>query len=197
MEPDPYVRVRKRELYRNPWLAVEAHEIVHPTGTPGEHVLVVTPKVCAVVVEDGPDLLFARQPRFGARRSMVEIVKGGSEGAESALECAARELREELGVEAREWTPLGRLFEIPSIMSGPVELFLASGVTQSQADPEAVESIEPVRLSFERAVAAIASGELDDAVTIAALFRYALARGLMTVAGSPHSIDIPVPRARD
>ena len=68
METDPYVRLSKRELYRNPWLAVEAHEIVHPNGVPGEHVLVVAPHPCAVVVEDGGTLLFARQPRFGAQR---------------------------------------------------------------------------------------------------------------------------------
>ncbi len=80
METDPYERVSKRELYRNPWLAVEAHEIVHPNGMPGEHVLVVAPNPCAVVVEDGDALLFARQPRFGAQCVVLEIVKGGREG---------------------------------------------------------------------------------------------------------------------
>src|SRR5580704_13928471 len=136
METDPYVRLSKRELYRNPWLAVEAHEIVHPNGTPGEHVLVVAPFPCAVVVEDGGALLFARQPRFGARRVVVEIVKGGREGSESALECAARELREELGVRARHWSPLGRLYEIPSIVNEPVDVFLASDTSPADGEQE-------------------------------------------------------------
>jgi 8-oxo-dGTP pyrophosphatase MutT (NUDIX family) len=197
METDPYERVSKRELYRNPWLAVEAHEIVHPNGIRGEHALIVTPQACAVVVEDGQELLFARQPRFGARRMVVEIVKGGREGAESALECAARELREELGVEARNWETLGKLYEIPSIVSAPVEIFLASGIVASAPDQEDVESIEPVRLSFDAAVSAIVAGELDDAVTVAALFRYVLARGLMGAANSARSRETPAPRARD
>jgi 8-oxo-dGTP pyrophosphatase MutT (NUDIX family) len=197
MESDPYTRVGKRELYRNPWLAVEAHEIVHPNGMPGEHLLVVSPRPCAVIVEDGGELLFARQPRFGAQRVVVEIVKGGRDADESSLECASRELREELGVEAREWTPLGRLYEIPSILSDPVELFLASDTRPSRTEQEAVESIEPVRLSFEAAVDAVVAGEIDDAVTVAALFRYALARGLMTVGSSSRSTDTPAPRVRD
>jgi 8-oxo-dGTP pyrophosphatase MutT (NUDIX family) len=197
MESDPYTRVGKRELYRNPWLAVEAHEIVHPNGMAGEHVLVVAPRPCAVLVEDGGELLFAKQPRFGARRVVVEIVKGGRDGEESSLECAARELREELGVEARQWVPLGRLYEIPSILSDPVELFLASETFASQAEPEDVESIETVRLSFAAAVDAILDGEIDDAVTVAALFRYALFRGFIAVERSARSTETPAPRVRD
>ncbi len=197
METDPYERVSKRELYRNPWLAVEAHEIVHPNGMPGEHVLVVAPNPCAVVVEDGDALLFARQPRFGAQCVVLEIVKGGREGSESSLECAARELREELGVEARHWTPLGFLYEIPSIINRPVEVFLASDTTPAHGEQEAVESIEPVRLSFEEAIACVRDGGIDDAVTVAALFRYALGRGLIAVVNSSRSSAIPAPGVPD
>jgi 8-oxo-dGTP pyrophosphatase MutT (NUDIX family) len=197
METDPYVRLSKRELYRNPWLAVETHEIVHPNGTPGEHVLVVAPAPCAVVVEDGEMLLFTRQPRFGAQRMVVEIVKGGREGDESAMDCAARELLEELGVQARDWSSLGRLYEIPSIVSDPIEVFLASDTTPAQGEQEAVESIEPLRLSFEEAIARVRDGEIDDAITVAALFRYALARGLIAAANSPRSKGTPAPPTRD
>lgn len=174
---DSYVRVSSRELYRNPWLAVEAHEIVHPNGHPGEHVLVVTPKASAVVVEDGADLLFTRQPRFGARRSVVEVVKGGREGDESGLACAQRELREELGITAGSWLPLGSLYEIPSIVSEAVEIFLAREIALAVAEPEHVESIELVRIPIEAAIEAVQGGEIDDAVTVAALFRYALISG--------------------
>ncbi len=177
---DPYVRIRMRELYRNPHLAVEAHEIVHPSGEPGEHVLVVIPQASAVVVEDKRDLLFARQARFGARRSVIEIVKGGRDSGESALECAKRELREELGIFAGSWSDLGTLYEIPSIVSEPLVLFLASDVRIEQAAPEANESIELVRMNVADAIDAAAGGEIDDAITVAALFRYGLHRGLIS-----------------
>jgi ADP-ribose pyrophosphatase len=174
---DSYVRRGHRELYRNPWLAVEAHDIIHPNGLPGEHVLVVSPQASAVVVEDRGDLLFTRQPRFGARRSVLEIVKGGREGDETALACAQRELREELGVMARSWTELGNLYEIPSIVSEPVTVFLAREIVVAEAEPESVESIEPVRMPVEAAIRGVEGGTIDDAVTVAALFRYALISG--------------------
>jgi len=179
---DPYVRLRGRELYRNPWLAVEAHEIVHPNGAPGEHLLVVIPQACAVVVEDGDDLLFTRQPRFAARRWVVEVVKGGADAGETPLECARRELREELGASARRWTALGHLYEIPSIVNEPLNVFLASEITLETPDPEVQESIDLVRIAARDAIAAAAAGEIDDAVTVAALFRYATATGRLRTA---------------
>jgi len=174
---DPYQRLRKREVYRNPWLGVEVHDIVHPTGTPGEHVLIDSPEATGVLVEEEGDFIFASQPRFGARADVVEVVKGGAEPDESPLECAQRELREELGLVARRWEPLGIAFEIPSIMSGPVTLFLATGLERVDAEPEEIERIVPVKISVNDAFEAAKSGEISDAVTMAALLRYLLRRG--------------------
>lgn len=183
-----YQRLRSREVYRNPFLAVEAHEIVHPSGAPGEHALIVTPPCSAVIVADGGDLLFTRQPRFGAQAEVLEIVKGGAEPGETGLECAQREAREELGVVAAHWSELGRLYEIPSLMNTPIELFLARGIEHVEAQAEAVETIELVRIPQEIAIGAAASGKINDAVTVAALLRYGMAAGIVvTAAAEPAS----------
>ena len=179
MEGDPYERLGCRELYRNPWVRVEAHEVVHPTGAPGEHVLILTPQSCGIVVADGDDLLFTRQPRFAARSYVLEIVKGGQASGETPLESARRELREELGVTAERWSELGRLYEIPSIVAPPVIIFLASDVAIGTPEPENEESIGLVRISRLAAIDAALRGEIDDAVTVAALFRYAANAGLL------------------
>lgn len=174
-----YQRLRLREVYRNPFLAVQAHDVVHPSGVTGEHVLIVTPPSSAVIVADGGDLLFTRQPRFGAQAEILEIVKGGANPGETPLECAQRETREELGVVAAHWNELGRLFEIPSLMNTPIELFLAHGIEHVETDPEAVETIELVRLPQHVAIAAAASGKINDAVTVAALLRYGMSAGIL------------------
>jgi 8-oxo-dGTP pyrophosphatase MutT (NUDIX family) len=173
---DPYRRLRKREIYRNPWLGVEVHDIVHPTGTPGEHVLIVSPEASAVLVEEEGSFIFAAQPRFGARRSVVEVVKGGAEPGETPLECAQRELREELGLTAERWESLGIVYEIPSIVSDPVTVFVASDLQRVDAEPEEIERITLVRMGVGDAFAAVNDGAIDDAVTLAALLRYALRR---------------------
>jgi 8-oxo-dGTP pyrophosphatase MutT (NUDIX family) len=173
-EADPYQRLARREIYRNPWLSVEVHDIVHPTGMPSEHLLVVTPSASAVLVVEADAFVLALQARFGARRSVIEVVKGGAEPGESVLACAQRELREELGLEASSWRSLGIVHEIPSIVVPPVSLFLATDLQYAQANPEAVEAIQPVRMSIDDAYAAALDGRIDDAVTLAALLRYRL-----------------------
>jgi ADP-ribose pyrophosphatase len=174
-----YQRLSSREVYRNPFLAVEVHEIVHPSGVEGEHALILSPPCSAVVVADGGDLLFTRQPRFGAQAEVLEIVKGGAEPGETSLECAQRETREELGVVAAHWSELGRLYEIPSLMNYAVELFLAHGIEHVESQAEDVESIELVRIPQEVAIAAAASGKINDAITVAALLRYGIRAGII------------------
>src|SRR5579872_4768524 len=176
-----YQRLRSREVYRNPFLAIEAHEIVHPSGVTGEHALIVTPPCSAVIVADGGDLLFTRQPRFGAQAEVLEIVKGGAEPGETSLECAQREAREELGVVAAHWRELGRLYEIPSLMNTAIELFLAHGIEHVDSESEEIETIELVRLPQEIAIQAAASGKINDAVTVAALLRYGMQSGLLAL----------------
>lgn len=190
---DPYTRVSRRELYRNPWLTVEVHEIVHPSGVPGEHVLVGGGAASGVLVVEDGGFIFARQPRFGAREWVVEIVKGGADAGETALDCAKRELREELGLTASSWTPIGATFELPSIMDAPVQLFVAAGLQRVATELEHVETIDPLRMSIEDAYAAALDGRIDDAVTLAAMLRYRLITG---AASSSDSTDTRAHQAR-
>ena len=170
---DPYRRIARREIYRNPWLGVEVHDIVHPTGVSGEHVLIVAPDPVGVLVVDGETFVLERQPRFGAREITLEIVKGGADPGEASLDAARRELQEELGLEAGSWEPMGFAYEIPSIVSAPVALYLARNVRVVERALEDVEQIDAVRMPIEEAMNAAADGRIDDAVTVTALFRYA------------------------
>ncbi|MHB8177343.1 MAG: NUDIX domain-containing protein [Vulcanimicrobiaceae bacterium] len=182
-----YERRQRRELYRNPYIALEVHEVLSPAGVTGEHVLIVTPASCAVIVDDEGDLLFARQARFAAESEVLEVVKGGAVAGEAPLECAKRELREELDVTAASWQALGILHEIPSIVAPPVSLFLARKIEHLLDEAprvEQIERIELVRIPADRAIAAAVVGGIDDAVTMAALLRYAAATGRLRSLGA-------------
>jgi ADP-ribose pyrophosphatase len=193
-----FIRKVRHELYQNPWCVIERHEITHPNGTPGEHVLVRVPRASAAVVLDGLDVLLTRQDRFGIERSVLEISKGGTHGTETVLACAQRETREELGIVANTWEPMGILYEIPSIVSNPVHLFLARDVEFVSQETEAVETIEVERVPFVAALSAALEGRINDAVTTAALSRAALRLGVLSLAASSgRSKGARADRARD
>ena len=158
-------------MYENAWLRFEAHDIVHPNGTPGVHGVVVTPPASAVVLVDGDVVLLARQPRFAIDRAVLEAIKGGRHPGEDGLACAQRESREEAGVVAARWFPLGVAYEIPSIVQEPVAHYLGVGLTPAPLLPEAVERIDVVRMPVDDALEACADGRIDDAVTALALLR--------------------------
>jgi 8-oxo-dGTP pyrophosphatase MutT (NUDIX family) len=133
----------------------------------------VTPSASAVVVIDGDDVLLTRQARYAVDRVVLEVVKGGADDGEDALAAAKRETREEIGVVATRWDSLGFVYEIPSIVERPVSLFLARDLAHVATEHEGVESIEAVRVPLRAALDAIASGEINDAVTAVALARAA------------------------
>ncbi|HEY5349348.1 MAG TPA: NUDIX hydrolase [Candidatus Lustribacter sp.] len=165
------MRRGRRTAYENRWLRFEAHDMVHPNGQPGEHGVVVTPRASAALVLDGDDVILTRQARYAIDRHVLEIVKGGADPGEAPRATAARELREELGLEAERWDDLGIVYEIPSIMQEPISLFLARDIRAVTSAPEDVETIVAVRMSFGAAYRAAAQGELNDAVTGLALMR--------------------------
>jgi len=175
--PMEFVRRAKRTVYANPWISFEAHEIVHPNGTAGEHGLVVVPRASAVVVYDDGMVWFTRQARFAIDRVVLEVVKGGAEAGETLLGAAQRETREEIGMTAARWDELGNAYELPSLVNHAVALWLARDLTEVAAANEQVESIETVRMPFDEALDAVLSGRLDDAISGLALVRAARVLG--------------------
>jgi ADP-ribose pyrophosphatase len=85
------------------------------------------------------------------------------------LECAQRELSEEAGLSAAQWDHLGAIVTIPSFCDEKIELFLARQLAPSPSQLDFDEVIKTELVNFEQAVAMIASGEIIDAKTIAAL----------------------------
>src|SRR6202035_4270620 len=113
--------------------------MIHPTGTPGVHGVVVTPRASAVVLIDGSEVLLARQARFAVDKVVLEVIKGGRHEGEDGLACAQRESREEAGVDAARWFALGETYEIASIVQEPVALYLGTDLTSAPLAPEDVE----------------------------------------------------------
>jgi ADP-ribose diphosphatase len=117
------------------------------------------------------DLVMVRQYRHGSREASLEIPGGLHDGArESPQDGAARELAEETGYGGGVLSLLGELRPQPALLSNRVRIYLAQGVRRSAApQPDAGEDIEVVLLDPREIPARIASGEMHNAMTVAAL----------------------------
>ncbi|MFB7248378.1 NUDIX domain-containing protein [Streptomyces populi] len=92
-----------------------------------------------VVVRDEHDLVTLLSAGFPAHGgAYLFLPRGRREESGSPLECACRGLREEAGVSAGHWTPLGsRAITLKS--PAPVHLFEARGLTLAARELTATE----------------------------------------------------------
>lgn len=180
-EPKPPFEVTgSQEIGRDGNMALRRDLVRWPDGTEAAHRVVETPNAVWIVPvhEDGTTVL-VRQWRHSWGASAWEVPAGTMEPGEDALACAQRELVEEAGLMAEEWTPLG-VTHGTALGTGRQYLFLARRLSRVQRMPESYERDMIVReLPIREALDAALRGEIDHATSVAALCRGAHVLGLL------------------
>ena len=130
------------------------------------------PGAAAVVAIDGANrVCLVRQYRHGIEDFLWEIPAGKLDAGEPPEVCAVRELREETGVSAKRWTPLGLYIPAPSIFTELIHLYLARDLKVGAASPDADEELELKWLPLDQAIGHVLRGEWNDGKTAMALLR--------------------------
>ncbi len=122
-------------------------------------------------LHDDGTVTLIRQLRPAVGGTLLEIPAGRLQPGEDPAVCGARELVEETGLSARELVPLGHFYPSPGVFDEVIHLFLGTGLSQGNAEPEKYEEIETVRTPIGEALRLAASGEIRDGKTMAALLR--------------------------
>lgn len=166
----PWKILETREVYADRYVQVELDKVIRPDEQPGQHVVVqMKAGVCVVPLDDRGWVQLTSEFHYAIGRISLEGVSGGIEPGEDPLETAKRELREELGLVAQTWQPLVKLDPYTTIIRSPVQLYLATGLSQAEAEPEGTELIEIVSLPLQQAIQMIHQGEITHAPTCVAL----------------------------
>jgi ADP-ribose pyrophosphatase len=120
------------------------------------------------VFADG-SVAFVSQYRHPTRRYVIELPAGKLDPGERPAETAARELEEELGLVPGRLEQLSEFYTTPGFCAERLWVFLATDLRETALRREEDEIIEVVRVPIARALAMVASGEIDDAKTIIGL----------------------------
>lgn len=145
-------RVRSETVHEGPRVVVRQERWRHADGTESDREVAAVDDAVVVVAHDGEAVYLVRQPRepVGEPR-LLELPAGKLDVAgESPLECAQRELAEEVGQTAREWEELKRFYPAPGFATERMYLFLATGLEPVEHDPDPDERIEIVKWPLAR-----------------------------------------------
>jgi ADP-ribose pyrophosphatase len=82
-----------------------------------------------------------------------------------------RELKEELGIEAKEFIELGTVHHTTSVVNSATTLYLARNLSFGEEHPDGSENIKTVKLPLAEAVEMALNGELTHASTCTLVLR--------------------------
>jgi ADP-ribose pyrophosphatase len=133
--------------------------------------------VALVPIEPDGSLILVRQFRAGADGDMLEIPAGTLNPGEDRLDCARRELQEEIGYYPEKLTRLGDFWVAASYTSEMITVYLAEDLRPSRLPGDVDEDIEIVRMPFDEALRMAETNEIVDSKTLIALMWMARRRG--------------------
>jgi ADP-ribose pyrophosphatase len=167
------VRIQHKEIIRHGRVFdVTLENVSLPNGASIDMEIIRHPGAAAIVPLTGnQQILMLKQYRHAIGSYWWEIPAGTFNGKEEPLACAQRELTEETGFAARIWDPLGAVTPVPGYSDERIHLFLARDLIPAVQHLDFDEIIEVHPLPLDQVVSMILDGRIEDAKTIAAVFR--------------------------
>ena len=164
--------VSTKTIYYGKIITVTLDEVVCPNGAHALREIVRHPGGVAVVpVDDEGYVYMVRQYRIPYDTIMLEVPAGKLDKGENPDSAALRELREETGLSAREIVAMGSFYPSVGFCDENLRMYLATGLTQGETDPDEDEFVDVERIHLDKLVDMIMANEISDGKTIAAIFK--------------------------
>jgi ADP-ribose pyrophosphatase len=143
-------RIGSKTVYEGQIASVRVEEFRHPDGSTAVREVVGHPGAVAMVAHDHEFVYLVRQPREATGEdALLELPAGKLDVPdEDPLDCARRELAEEVGKSASHWRELKRFYTSPGFTEEEVIVYLATGLDDASAESDEEERIEIVPWSL-------------------------------------------------
>lgn len=167
------------QAYKGKVFSIYTEEVEEPNGVRATRDVVRhNGSVVVLAVDETTDpsdplLVLEQQFRHAADQYLFELPAGRVDAGESTLEAGKRELIEETGYRAANWTSLVRYYASPGFVAEWMEIYLATGITKGEAEPEEDERIDTYLVPLSQALRMIEGGQIHDGKTLIGVLLYA------------------------
>jgi len=172
-EANPWQITAQKEVYDNPWINVTEYQVINPSGNPGIYgkVHFKNYAIAVLALDDKLNIYLVGQFRFALDEYSWELPEGGGPFDKDPLDSAKRELLEETGLKAREWTEIQRMHLSNSVSDELGIIYLARGLEQFDAEPEDTEQLQIRIVSLEEAYGMVNQNKITDSMSVAAILK--------------------------
>ncbi len=169
-------QINKEYIYKGKIINLRRDTALLPNGSAAIREVVEHPGgVCVAALTEENEILFVKQYRYPYFEELLEIPAGKRDGKdEDPLECGKRELKEETGATAKNYTFLGKLYPTPGYIDEVIFMYAATGLSFGEQDLDEDEFLSVYKIPFEKAVDMVLSGEIKDAKTQTAILKLKL-----------------------
>lgn len=165
--------ISSKEVLHNKLFRVVDEVATDPSGFEIHRFIIRHPgSAVMMAVDEENRVLLVRQFRLPAKQELWELPAGRLDPGESPLEAAKRELREETGYEARQWTELVSFWPSPGYVDEKMDLFVARELTAGAQAQMPDERIEIRWFREEELGDLIRTGQIHDGKTIIGYFSW-------------------------
>jgi 8-oxo-dGTP pyrophosphatase MutT (NUDIX family) len=162
-------RINTRTTHEGELISVRIDEFRYEDGSTSEREIVAHPGAVVIVASDDDVVFMVRQPREAVgEEALLELPAGKlDQEGETPLECAQRELVEEVGLKASDWREVKCVYTSPGFTDERAYIFFATGLEHVDPEPTEGERIEIVEASLDELDETI--GECKDAESLVGL----------------------------
>jgi 8-oxo-dGTP pyrophosphatase MutT (NUDIX family) len=173
---NPWKVLGEKKIYENPWIKLSEFDVINPSGGKGIYGKVFFKGIAigALPLDEELNTYLVGQYRFTIDQYSWELPEGGGDPDVDPVESAKRELLEETGLVAEEWTKIVEMHLSNSVTDEYAIIYLARKLSQHMASPEETEQLQVKKIPFEEAYQMVERGEITDSMSVAAILKVKL-----------------------
>ncbi len=173
-------KTASEEIFNGIILHVQRDTVALPNGNSAiREVIRHIGAVCVIPVLENGDVIMERQYRYPLDRVILEIPAGKLDAPdENRLSAIQRELREETGYTADEWTDLGDFHPAPAYSDEFITMYMARGLHKGARDLDQDEFLDVYAVPLSELVEEVMAGKISDAKTQVAILKAARLLGI-------------------